>query len=158
MTNETRSLEQLVHAGDVAMLTTQSVKGEMTSRPLTVAQAGDGFLTFLVDSTAPWLAGFSSTSGPEVNVAVSGARNTWVSIAGRATLGSDRSTLERLWSPAASAYFDSVNDPRLAALQVIARDGEYWSAPGGGPIGRLVAVVGAALGRDPGAHGAITPN
>ncbi len=144
--DETRSLDELVHAGEVVSLTTVAPDGGLTSRPLTVAEAHGGVLTFLVDRTAHWAA--SLVDGARVNVASSGgAHNTWASVSGHVAVSADRSTIERLWSPAAGAFFDGADDDRIAALQVSMDSGEYWSAPGGGPVGRLVALLGAAFGR-----------
>jgi hypothetical protein len=72
----------------------------------------------------------------------------------------------KLWSPAAGTYFDGPDDPRIRVLQVKMDDGEFWSAPGAGPVGRLIAVVSAsvsaavsaALGVETsaGSHGSLT--
>lgn len=157
--HEPRSLDDLVRAGDVAMLTTRSVTGALSSRPLTIAEVHGGVLTFLVDVAAPWFldildvtaaagVGAMDVSSREVNVAISTGRNDWVSVRGRPAVSADATTIDRLWSPAAAAHFDGRDDPGVRALQVSVIDGEYWSAPGGGAVGRLVSVIGAALGRD----------
>ena len=52
--DQPRSLDDLVRAGDVAMLTTIDDEHRLTSRPLTVAEVHGGVLTFLVDATAGW--------------------------------------------------------------------------------------------------------
>lgn len=183
--DQPRSLDDLVRAGDVAMLTTIDDDHRLTSRPLTVAEAHGGVLTFLVDAEAGWFATLeralehasldhrpdavdavdrpSEAAGPagatQVILAITTGRNEWLSVRGRPAISADPTTIDRLWSPAAGAFFDGRDDPSIRALQVSLLDGEYWSAPGGGALGRLAAVVGAALGRDDdtpgGAHGEI---
>lgn len=165
MTHEqSRSLDDLVRAGDVAMLTTVDENGNLSSRPLAVADVHGGVLTFLVDATASWfeeigddplaagrdpIDAIDRPSRPhDVALTVATGRNDWLSLHGRPAATADPSAIVRLWSPAASAYFSGPDDPNIRALQVSLLDGEYWSAPGGGAIGRLVAVVGAAIGRD----------
>lgn len=144
-TNETRSVTDVVKGGDVAMVTTTG-GGHLSSRPLTVAEAGSGYVSFLIDVTADWAKG--TTTRDEVNVAIAASgRNDWVSITGPAIIGRDPATIERLWSPAASAYFDGPDDEKLGVLQVSVDIGEYWSAPGGGAIGRLVSLLGSAVGQ-----------
>lgn len=150
-----RSLDDLVRSGDVAFVTTLDLDGALSSRPLTVADVHGGVLTFLVDASAEWFdavdgVGVSETDSPvdEVNVAIANGRNDWVSFRGRPAVSADRTTIDRLWSPAAAAYFESPDDPDIRALQVSLVAGEYWSAPGGGALGRLASVIGAALGRD----------
>jgi Pyridoxamine 5'-phosphate oxidase like len=165
MSTDTRSLDELVDAGDVAMLTTSNGR-TMSSRPLTVAEAYGGVLTFLVDTRAPWLPDDADRDSlKELSVTVSTCRNVWVAIRGRGAIGSDPDTIARLRCTPAAADFrsDSSDDPddldarNLRALQVSVLEGEYWSAPGATVLGRLMSVVGAALGNgDPGPeHGEV---
>ena len=148
MTNdtETRELESVVKGGDVAMVTTLGPQSEMSSRPLTVAAVDTSGVKFLVDSTAGWVRDLQHSTVVNLSIAASG-RNDWVSVSGGASLSKDRATIDDLWNAAAKAYFDGQDDPKLAVLDVRVRSGEFWSAPPGGPIGRLASVVGAAIGR-----------
>lgn len=153
---DSRGLDDLVRAGEVAMLTTLDGSGRLSSRPLTIAEVHPGVLVFLIDVTAEWAARLRERE--QVNTAIcAGSGNEWVSVSGRVAISTDRTTIERLWSPAATAFFDDVHDARLGALQVSLDDGEFWSAPGAGPIGRLISVLGAAIGREDtsGEHGEI---
>jgi general stress protein 26 len=161
---QSRSLDDLVRPGDVAMLTTVDEQGALSSRPLAIAEVHGGVLTFLVDCTASWFAAVDDdpltdgrdpfdaidrpTRSHDVALTITTERNDWLSMRGRATTTFDRTTIDRLWSAAGAAYFDGPDDPKIRALQVSLLDGEYWSAPGGGALGRLVAVVGAAIGRE----------
>jgi general stress protein 26 len=149
-------LDELVNEGDVVMLTTV-LRGHLTSRPLTVAGLGAGTLLFLVDSSADWVVALDAPA--EVNASISTRGNDWVSVTGAATVTNDHEAIARLWSPAASAYFDGADDPRLRVLQLHMESGEYWSAPGTGPLGRLVSLVSAAVGSDvaAGERGRVTP-
>jgi general stress protein 26 len=150
------SLESLVHEGDVVMLTTE-VDGHLSSRPLTVAGVGGGTLLFLVDAAASWVVALPPAD--EVNASVATRRNDWVSVTGPAVVSNDPEAITRLWSPAAGAYFDGADDERIRVLQLHMEHGEFWSAPGHGPLGRLVAVVSAAIGADTGSgdRGQIAP-
>ena len=140
-----RSLAELVRPGDVAMLTTASVSGRLTSRPLTVAGVDDERLRFLVAADSPWLDDLGPSDQVNVGVVASG-RNDWVSVSGRASSRAVPAEIEELWSPAASAYFDGPDDPRIAVLELAAEAGEFWDAPAGGPIGRAIELVRAKLG------------
>lgn len=150
------SLESLVHEGNIAMLTTQSAHGRLTSRPLAVAEVGAGTLLFLVDAGAAWVIELDPVL--EVNVSIcTGGHNDWISISGTPNVSADPESVVKLWSPSAGAYFDGPVDPRIRVLQVKMEAGEFWSAPGGGPVGRLIAGLSAALGTDtsPGHHGSL---
>lgn len=164
-TDAEHTLESLVHDGDVVMLTTflGGAEGEpqdrhLTSRPLTVAGVGAATLLFLVDAEAAWVAGLGPAD--EVNASVATRRNDWVSVTGPATVTADDEAIAQLWSPAAGAYFDGPTDARIRVLQLHMEVGEYWSAPGTGPLGRLVAMVSAAVGaeRTAGDRGTIAPS
>ncbi len=152
---ETKALADTVKAGDVAMLVSHH-SGHASSRPLTVAKVDGDHLLFLVDRTASWFG--DVTAGTGVHVAISAAgRNDWVSLNGTATPTNDRTLIDELWNPAAGAYFDGKDDPNISVLGVAISDGEWWSAPGGGPFGRLLAVVSAAVGKGPsGEHGTVS--
>lgn len=150
------SLESLVQEGDVVMLVT-APDGRLGGRPLTVAGLGAGTLLFLVDGTVDWVAAL----GPDeqANASVSTRRNDWVSVTGAVTVTNDPEAITRLWSPAAGAYFDDVSDERLRVLQLHMESGEYWSAPGSGPLGRMVALVAAVVGAESasGERGLVSP-
>lgn len=138
------------------MFTSPDPDGHLTGRPLTIAEVGGGAVSFLIDGTATWASGLS---GKHINLAVNHTgRNEWVSVCGTATVSKDRPTIERLWTAAAGAYFDGKDDPKISVLAVSVDGGEYWDAPGGGPVGRLISVVGAALGRGEavGDHGKVS--
>ncbi len=160
-TTSEHSLETLVHEGNIAMLTTQSGDGRLTSRPLAVAEVGAGTLLFLVDAGSSWVIDLDPVR--EVNVSIcTGGHNDWISISGTPNISADPESVAKLWSPAAGTYFDGPDDARIRVLQVKMDDGEFWSAPGSGPVGRLIAVVSAVVGSalgvetSPGDHGSLT--
>lgn len=154
--DQEHSLESLVHEGDVVMLTTD-LDGQLSSRPLTVAGVGGGCLQFLVDGTAGWVKALSAAS--EANASIATRRNDWVSVTGPTAISTDPEAITRLWSPAAGAYFDGADDQRIRVMRLRMEHGEYWSAPGHGPLGRLVALVSAAIGTEAGSgdRGSIEP-
>ena len=152
---DTKPLADVVKAGDVAMLVSHR-GGKASSRPLTIAKVDGDNVLFLVDRTAAWFG--DVTAGTEVHVAVSASgRNDWVSLNGTAQPSTDRALIDDLWSAPAAAYFDGgKDDPNITVLGVRVGDGEYWSAPGGGPFGRLISMVSTAIGKGPsGDHGAV---
>jgi len=142
MPPDVRPLPELVVAGEVAMVTTITVDGRLTSRPLTIAGVDDHDVRFLIDAHAAWASEIGGL--PNVNVAVGACgSDDWVSLTGRATIAQDPVEIDHLWGPAAEAFFTDRHDPRLSVLRVRVEGGEYWSSPGGGPVGRLLSRVGA---------------
>jgi general stress protein 26 len=153
-TTETRQLADLAQPGDTAMLVTLSA-GRPSSRPLTVASVQTGHLLFMIDRDADWVPSIGSDHDVHVTI-TAGGRNDWLSVNGHATFNNDPALIRELWTPAASAYFDGDEDPRLVVLDVEVVEGEYWSAPGAGPVGRLISMVSSKLGRHPqGDHGTV---
>ena len=150
-------LRQLIGDARVAMVTTGTPSGELHSRPLTLGSVDDdGTLVFLVDSRADWVAGLQH--GEPVNASITNDDDqVWVSIAGNASVGEDRATIDRLWSPAAAAFFDGGQDsPYLRVLSIESATVEYWDAPSS-RVERLVTMAGTLLGRSssPGESGSI---
>ena len=150
-----RPLDDLVDNGDTVMLTT-TVDGRPSSRPMTVAGVSGDRLDFLVDTTTEWVEDVAR-GGAVVHVTISDTRgNTYLALNGTATMTDDRAEIDRLWNPAASAFFDGQDDPILAVLNFAITDGQYWDSPSG-RIGSLLALVKAAVGGhdDAGDHGPV---
>ncbi len=146
-------LAELIREIKIAMLTTVTADGRLLSRPLGTQDVDfDGdlwFATGLDSAKAREVA-----ANPAVNVSyASMEENTFVSVAGRATLVRDRATIERFWSPAMQIYFPAgKDDPNLALIRVEALSAEYWDGPGS-LIGKALHFVMAAANDDPGALG-----
>jgi general stress protein 26 len=57
------------------------------------------------------------------------AKNSYVSIAGRGRISTDRELMQRYWSPMASAWFPKgLDDPDLALIEVEADSAQYWDS------------------------------
>ncbi|MET0147297.1 MAG: pyridoxamine 5'-phosphate oxidase family protein [Ilumatobacteraceae bacterium] len=156
-TDPAQPLADLVDGGTIVMLMTM-IGDEHSSRPLTVAAVDGSRLEFLVDATTDWATAVRS-GGVAVHASVSDTRaNTYLSLQGSASMTLDAADVQRLWSPAASAFFDGPDDPALGVLRFDVDGGEYWDSPGG-RIGSAIALLKAKLGDDPGAagaHGSVT--
>jgi general stress protein 26 len=152
-----RSLFDLLRAGSTVMVGTESPRGDLQFRPLTVARVGGVRVEILLDSNEEWARSF--TDGDRVYVTMSDTRaNTWLSMAGSGRTTADPNHIDELWNPFASAYFDRGREtPGIAVMMIDVDDGRYWSAPSG-RIGSLISMVKAKLGgaESSGEHGDIT--
>jgi len=137
-------LRQLIDDQRVVMLSSIAPSGEIHGRPITLCEvADDGRLWFLVSNEADWVAGMAAGSAVNVGVA-NNDEQTWVSIAGPASVHHDKARVDRLWSPAASIFFPGgKDDPNLRLLAVEPQTAEYWDAPSG----RLQQLALMALGK-----------
>lgn len=75
-------------------------------------------------------------------------RDSWVAIAGRATVVKDQPKLERLWNTFADAWMpEGPDDPNAVLLRVDVEEAEYWDTPGG-KIASLISFAKAKLTGD----------
>lgn len=141
------TLEDLLPEGvNVAMVMTMIGRSH-TSRPVTIADVRDTRLSFLVSRASDWVA---AIAGREALVHVTVAddhSNRYLSLNGTAIVVADHEEAERLWSPAARAWFDGPDDPDLGVLHFDVSDGHYWTGPDG-RIGKAIAMVRAAFTGD----------
>ncbi len=145
-----RRLADLIHGVEIAMLTTANADGRLVSRPLGTQEVEfDGDLWFATSKDSPKVA--EIRANPRVNVAyASAAKNTYVSVSGRAKISNDRAKIDALWSPAMSVFFPGgKDDPTLCLIHVQAESAEYWDGPGTA-LGKALYFVMAAITDSPG--------
>jgi general stress protein 26 len=146
-----KPLSDLVDGGTIAMLMTM-IGDEHTSRPLSVAEVSGHRLGFLVDATTEWAMAIRDGSAIVHATVCDVRKNHYLSLNGTASLTLDHDEIERLWNPAAAAYFDGPDDPGIAVLRFEVDGGEYWDAPSG-RIGSAIAAIKAAVTGNPDASG-----
>ncbi|MDH5823939.1 pyridoxamine 5'-phosphate oxidase family protein [Luteimonas sp. RD2P54] len=146
-----RKLAELIEDVDIAMLTTVGPDGRLVSRPLGTQEVEfDGDLWFATGADSGKVA--EIRANPQVNVAyASAAKNTYVSVSGKASIVDDREKIERFWSPAMKVFFpEGKDDPNLRLIHVAAESAEYWDGPGSA-VGKALSLATAAVTGDPGA-------
>ena len=147
-----RTLYDLIKDHRIAMLTTRSLDGErLLSRPLGTQEVefdGDVWFATGLDSDKAR----EVQADPRVNVSyASEAKNSYVSLSGRASIVTDRAKIEQLWSPAMKVFFPGgKDDPDLCLIRVQVDGAEYWDGPGG-MLGRAFYLTVAAISGEPGA-------
>jgi len=126
---EVAKLAELVSKFRIAMLTTVSPDGALTSRPMAVQEAEfDGDLWFFAPRDSDQVRHLNAD--PTIGVALSSS-DTWVSISGTAELVEDRAKARELWNSAVEAWFpNGPDDPEVVLLKVHADGAEYWDSPG----------------------------
>lgn len=141
--SELDKLGELLKKFRFAMLTTRTADDKLTAHPLTVQEAEfDGDLWFIIGKDASAVEDIARD--PSVGVSLS-SNDSWVSLAGTATVVDDLAKLRELWNPAVGAWFpNGPEDPRVALLKVDALSGEYWDSPGG-KVATLVSLVKSKL-------------
>ena len=143
-------LGKLIEGIDIAMLTTRLGDGRMISRPLRAQQLdAEGALWFITDRNSHKAEEIRLQ--PQVNASfASPSQNTYVSVAGKASVIFDKARLLELWNPAMGVFYSKgIDDPDLCLLRVQVESAEYWDGPGG-YVGQALYLAMTALTRDPG--------
>src|SRR6478752_3554915 len=113
-------LGKLLEDIDIAMLTTIGRDGYLVSRPLsTQKSAFDGRrVWFFTEADSPKIGEIGRNA--KVNLAyASKDKNTYVSIAGVASVNRDRALIEQFWSDPLKAFFPrGKDDPNLVLLEL----------------------------------------
>ena len=131
----------------------------LRGRPLTVGEEYDGTLRFLVSKETLWARSLSKGE-TALMVVADPADNLFCVLWGSVRTKDHRGTIERLWSPAAKAFFDGVDDPTLAVLEFKTVGGQWWDGPAT-KLGTAISLVRSAITRDEdeaaGDAGIVTP-
>jgi general stress protein 26 len=131
MSNEqTRKVAELMRGERFGFLTTITMDGRLTSRPMTLQQVEfDGDLWFFAERDSNPVRHI--TASPEVNVGV-GSGGTWVSLTGDAVVVEDAAKKRELWNSGVEAWFpQGPDDDTVVLIKVQADSAEYWDSPGG---------------------------
>lgn len=132
------TMREALDEARVVMLTSVAPDG-LHSRPLTLLNVDqEGGLWFLVDADEWWVPLLIDEPNVDVSADLHGD-GKWVSVSGVAVLTDDRAVIAELWTPAASAFWESKDDPTIRVLRVDPSIVDVWrSAPSA--VGRLFAI------------------
>jgi general stress protein 26 len=128
--DQTRKVAELITGQRFGFLTTITMDGRLTSRPMTLQQVEfDGDLWFFAERDSNPVEHIKAS--PQVNVGV-GSGGTWVSLTGDAVVVEDVAKKRELWNSAVEAWFpQGPDDDSVVLLKVEADSAEYWDSPGG---------------------------
>ena len=153
---EMAALCKLIEPIPVAMLGKLDADGALVSRPMAVLE---------IDAAgAVWFFADLRSSRVEflrvVNLSfVDAARGTYVSLSGRGEIRSDRSHVDRLWTPLAKPWFpEGPASTNLALLKFVPHTAEYWDAPNSKMV-RMFAMAASVVAGKPigmGDHATLT--
>ncbi len=127
---QTRKVAELLKGERFGFLTTITMDGRLTSRPMTLQQVEfDGDLWFFAERDSNPVEHI--TASPEVNVGV-GSGGTWVSLTGDAVVVEDAAKKRELWNSGVEAWFpQGPDDESVVLIKVQAGSAAYWDSPGG---------------------------
>ncbi len=121
-----KKLNELIKEIRIAMLTTID-NGVLRARPMDTQQTEfDGDLWFITSTESHKISEIEADN--RVNVSYSSpSDNNYVSVSGTASLVTDRTKIDELWSPIHKAWFPKgKDDPTICLLKVHPEKAEYW--------------------------------
>ena len=149
-------LYDLIEGIDIAMFTTRRADGHLVSRPMQTQEHTSGVdLWFMTNIEAHKLDDLMTD--PHVNVAYyDSSSREWVSVAGLASVSTDRELVRELYKPDWKAWLGdeggnrdgSANDPRIALILVDAESMTYMKVTKPRPV-VLFEVAKAMVTGDP---------
>jgi len=128
--DQTRKVAELIKGERFGFLTTITMDGRLTGRPMTLQEVEfDGDLWFFAERDSNPVEHVAAS--PQVNVGV-GSGGTWVSLTGDAVVVDDVAKKRELWNSGVEAWFpQGPDDASVVLLKVVADSAEYWDSPGG---------------------------
>jgi general stress protein 26 len=143
-----RKVWELIKNIEIAMLTTQSSDGSLTSRPMATQRVEfDGELWFFTEASSHKVDDVNQHSN--VNVCYSDSeKNRFISVSGKARIVRDKSKALALWQPFLRAWFQGgVDDPEVALLKVTVERVEYWESASSKVV-RIFDILQSVVGRE----------
>ncbi|PVX52004.1 general stress protein 26 [Balneicella halophila] len=142
-------LKELVEDARFCMMSTiLSGQTPLLARPMTVQEVDDeGTLWFFsskdgdqeykVNTNSDMQLFFSNTDKQE-----------YLSIYGKATIHTDKETIEKHWSKMADGWFDGKNDPNITVIAIHPEDIKYWETKHGKWMSSALLLYSALTGDD----------
>jgi general stress protein 26 len=143
-TEALETIGRIIGKVKIGMLTTVAADGHMHSRPMdTHDQEYDGDLWFFSEASSRKVDEVRANSRVNVTYA---SGNSYVSLAGTASLVTDVAKKRALWKDDLKAWFENgPEDPNVLLIHVRGESAEYWEGPPGGKIGSAVAAITVML-------------
>lgn len=140
-------LREMLRGFRTVMLVTESLGGELRSRPLQIAEVRDD-LTLVFPTSADSGKVDELSSRPRVHVAAQ-SDDRWVSLSGVATVVRDRAEITRLYEEHWKVWFpEGPDDPDLVLLVVKPSSAEYWDQAGAKGLRYLAEAAKAYVSGD----------
>ncbi|QAA80607.1 general stress protein [Aequorivita sp. H23M31] len=148
-TEAKEKIKQLAEAIDYAMLATNLKAQPFHTVPMSTKEVDeDGNIWFLSNKTSTHNANIEREKRAHLIYSDKG-NYEFLSVYGRATIGSDRNKIKELYGSGDDAWFEGVDDPNITTIKVEPDDAHYWDTKNGKVISLLKMAGGAITGNEP---------
>jgi general stress protein 26 len=154
-------IREIAKRARTCMFTTGPGEWPTDSRPMSLQECGDDGTLWFLSSTAS-RKNRDIERDPRVMLTFSNDdKYEYLVVHGRATVHTDRATIDANWSSLANAWFDGKDDPRVSVLRVQPEHGHYWQTQSGKIVSLVKMSFSAVTGaktNDGGVDGELQPN
>ena len=144
-----KKIKEMAKSANTCYFCTKITTGQpLKVRPMSVQKVDDdGTFWFLSADDSHKNADIQAD--PNVHMLFQGSSySDFLSIYGVATISKDKEIIKELWEPILKAWFtEGIDDPRITAIKVEAKEGYYWDNKHGNVVAFAKTLVGAALGK-----------
>lgn len=156
MSTLTRLYEKIDDIG-MAMMTTRRADGHLRSRAMAMQKAAPGADLWLVTREGTGKLD-EIAADPHVNLSFFRSTNMeWISVSGLATVSRDRATIQALYAPDWSMWFDeegdprhgTADDPRIVLIGITVHAAEFLSVDSPRPVLLFEMAKGWLTGTEP---------
>ena len=144
-----QKMQELTKDAETCHFCTKITTGQpLKARPMSIRKVDDdGNFWFLSASDSNKNADIESDSNVHL-LLQSSAHSGFLSVFGVATISKDKQIINELWEPLLKTWFtEGLDDPRITAIKVEAKEGYYWDNKHGNMVAFAKMVAGAVLGK-----------
>ena len=140
-----KKLKELAERARICMFCTNLDKLPNNSRPMSLQECSeDGSLWFISDKESHKNMEIRQDNRVQLYFMNNGDAE-YLHIYGKASIYTDRQTIEEQWSPMANAWFDGKEDPNVTIIRVEPTDSYYWDTKAGKFV-TMLSFMAAAVG------------
>lgn len=139
-------LKELAEKARNCIFSTNVANFPHTSRPMALQEVDDqGKLWFISSKESNKNSEIEKDNRVTLYFQNNGAYEFLV-VSGRAAIHTDKSIIEKYWTPFANAWFDGKDDPRVTVISVDPIDSDYWDTKDGKIISFIKMSFNAITG------------
>lgn len=145
-TDAAQKVHEIGQHARTVMLGTQRAGHGAVFRPMAIQTVAEDGAIYLLSSTRS-AKNADIAADPHVMVMLANDdKNQYLSLAGTASVHTDRATIDAHWTAFANNWFDGQDDPRVSVICVRPFSGHYWDTQSSKVVAMAKMVLGAVTG------------